>query len=400
MKLSLLNFIVLALVIISVFLLFSFGYGFGYVYAQWHGWQLQSNILVILILYFILALLLLGFSYAIAQYLRPKLSKYRVAKSFAQLHPYERIGIVWLLQGEKPLPDAVLHNYQASVLLYPLVQSKLLLKQGQFESAQQLLQQYTYNLFEISKILKIEIAKSQQDYTAMRTQLEFLSVQPLSPWLQPMADTYQQQLANLWRDYAVMRPWQIFDVSCDVHFNDVQRQAWLDALWQQFHHASEEEKAQFSTWLNQQLADKTLENWSVANLVGLLKVSNEFNEFDDFSLYTSQQILSKSFIPNNIYIWLAQSFKLLAQQNDEQQQHTLIAMQQQLEIWQNLAITQPSYAFAEWYIQAKLGNVQDTQILLQRFPQHQHIIYLHLQQSLQDRSELLPYLLQLLKLYE
>lgn len=397
MKLSLLSFLVLALILSCLFLLASFGQGFGYVFVQWQGWQLQSNLFFILLMYFVLALILLGLSYAIAQYLRPKLSKYRVAKSFAQLHPYERMGIMWLLQGQQRMPDVILQHYKASTLLYPLVQAKLFTQQGQFEQAQQLLQQYSYNLFELSEVLQIEIAKQQHDYHTMKERLAFLQVQPLSAWLQPIHDAYQQKIQQLQADYASACAWQAVDFQTMQQLNETQRQHWFNALWQNRHTATDAEKQHFiDQFQHNDAYFAEIQTWQLHTQQSLLKVCHEFAELDDLTLALAESILSHSFMPDTVYIWIEQALKKLASLPETARQDYLQQMQQRLNQWQQFASTQPSFAFAQYYIDAQNGNALDSHILLQRFPQNPYIIYLHLQQH-NTQSALQPYILQLLK---
>lgn len=398
MKLSLLSFLVLALILSCLFLLASFDAGFGYVFVQWRGWQLQSNLFFILLMYFALALLLLGLSYAIAQYLRPKLSKYRVAKSFAQLHPYERMGIMWLLQGQQRIPDVILQHYQASTLLYPLVQAKLFTQQRQFEQAQHILQQYSYNLFELSEVLQIEIAKQQHDYGTMRERLAFLQVQPLSAWLQPLSDVYQEKIQQLQADYAIACAWQAVDFHTMQQLNDTQRQQWFMALWQNQYTATDAEKQHFIAEL--QLAQTHLaeiQTWQLNSQHRLLKICHLFTELDTLSLALAESILAQSFIPDTVYIWIEQALKKLATLSGTPRQHYLQQMQQCLNGWQQFAHTQPSFAFAQYYIDVQNGKVLDSHTLLMRFPQNPYMIYLHLQQQLNTQPQLQPYVLQLLK---
>lgn len=397
MKLSLLSFLVLALILSCLFLLASFGEGFGYVFVQWRGWQLQSNLFFILLMYFCLALMLLGLSYAIAQYLRPKLSKYRVAKSFKQLHPYERMGMMWLLQGQQAIPDVILRHYQASTLLYPLVQAKLHIQLGQYEPAQQILQQYSYNLFELSEILQIEIAKQQHDYATMKERLAFLQVQPLSAWLQPLNAVYQQKLQQLQADYAYACAWQAVDFQTMQQLNDTQRQHWFNALYQQLHTASDAEKQHFIAQLqNNDTHFAEIQTWHLHTQQSLLKVCHEFTELDDLSLALAESILAQHFIPDTVYIWIEQALKKLATLSGTIHHDYLQQMQQRLNQWQQFANTQPSFAFAQYYIDVQNGKAPDSHILLARFPQNPYIIYLHLQQH-NTQPQLQPYILQLLK---
>ena len=113
MRNVILAYLILFLLLLGVFIVLSFNAGFGYVFLQWHGWQLQTNLLLVLILFFIFLIVLYACWYGLKQIFRRNIQNHLQPKSFQKLHPYERLGILWLLKAEASEQQQIISTYQA-----------------------------------------------------------------------------------------------------------------------------------------------------------------------------------------------------------------------------------------------------------------------------------------------
>ena len=78
----------------------SYSAGAGYVYVLWHNIQIQTNIWVLIFFGVILSFLLHIAWLLLKRYLNREKRKLEQVLSFEQLHPFEKLGVLWLLDGE------------------------------------------------------------------------------------------------------------------------------------------------------------------------------------------------------------------------------------------------------------------------------------------------------------
>lgn len=384
MRERILSYFCLCLILIALFFIASFGSGFGYVYVQWLGWQFQTNLFVLLIIFFFGLLIFSGILYLLRKLYQHSLQKYRIPKTFHKLHPYEQLGIVWLLRAERIEQHRIVTTYQNSVLLYPLIQARLLLNQQQTENAKNTLGNTQNQLFELAELLKIDIALAEKDYAQALERLEFLTVQPQSTWLKPLQDAYQAELQDKWLQLSQICPWWIFRASHQMNFTSDQNQLWLQALLTQADQAQLEEQTLLLNWYQQ--SQNEMMNYHLDEKIILLKIMNEYTLFDSQVIDISENILKEKFIPEVLYIWLA---KVL----DEHRDITFI--EQSIQQWQLQYPAQPSLMFATWHIYQRQQKWQQAEELLTQYPDDVYMAYLRLQNaikasvSLQDDLKLL-----------
>ena len=89
----------LSLLIIAAMSVLSYGAGAGYVYVLWHDIQVQTNLWVVvffaLFVSFLLQILWLWLKRLMVKVKRQQDNML----SFNQLHPYEQLGVIWILQA-------------------------------------------------------------------------------------------------------------------------------------------------------------------------------------------------------------------------------------------------------------------------------------------------------------
>lgn len=379
MRQNIFPYVLLCLILTALFIVASFHQGFGYVYIQWSGWQIQSNLLFILWLLFIGAGILYALSLLLKRIFRRSLQKYQIPKHFNQLHPYEKLGVLWLLHAIPSQHDFITRTYKESVLLYPLVQAQILLNQQKHRQAQQWLKQDQSQLFEIHELLKIELALRQQDYPQALDRLQFLTVQPLSQWLQAVQGAYQTELQQKWLQYAIQCPWQILHIEVKPQLNSEQNQQWLQALLNQMSLATAEDKTALTAWY-QPLSEQLPPYESVDENIVLLKLISQLDAFHQHSFQLAQWILQHRFQPQVLYIWLD---KVL-----NQQYFSLAQIERQIEQWQQQYPAQPSLNFAQWHIYQRQGKYAEAEQLLRQYPEDAYMAYLRLQDSIKHADNL------------
>lgn len=84
--------------------------------------------------------------------------------------------------------------------------------------------------FELAEILRIEIYLAQQDAQQALTHLEFLNGHDLSPWLNPLAESYKLCMQKLWGQFAVVFPWVYLHSTQFGQLETATKQQWLTQL--------------------------------------------------------------------------------------------------------------------------------------------------------------------------
>lgn len=372
-----LSYICLTMLLIAVIFVLSFNSGFGYVYIQWLGWQMQSNLFVLLVF-------LVGFMavfsllwHILRKFFRRRFQKHIIPKSFQELHPYERIGIVWLLHAELVEQERVISTYQNSELLYPLISARLLIDQGHGDQARQWLKENQNPLFELAELLKIDIALADKNYAEALDRLEFLTVQPLSIWLQAVEKAYQAELREKWLLLSKTCPWWIFKASHQPQFNPEQNVIWLQALLDQSLEASDADQQLFLEWYQSIALD--LPDMDIQEQILILKLLSQFAVFNAESADFAQKILQQRFVPEVLYIWLDKALH---------QQQPIQYLEQQIQQWQELYPAQPSLTFAQWHIYQRQQNFEQARQLLNQFPDDAYMAYLRIQDAIKSSDAL------------
>ena len=372
MRNVILAYFILFLLSVGIFIVLSFHAGFGYVFLQWHGWQLQTNLFLVLILFFISLIAIYACWYGLRQIFRRNIQNHLQPKSFKKLHPYERLGILWLLKAEAFEQQQIISTYQASALLHPLIRAQMSLNQLDTSSAKDWLKQSKNPLFELAELLKIDIALVEENHAEAFERIEFLSVQPLSTWLQPVATAYQAQLQQKWLQLSLQYPWKMFDATHQPQFDQAQNVLWLQALFQFRERADERVIDQLKTWIENQKS--MIDDYPVEHKIILLKLMVQFEQFDLQSFAFAEQILEERFVPDVLYIWLDQVFE---------HAHLYIdVIASKIEAWSTQYPAQPSIAFAKWHIAQAQGKIDEANELLTQYPEDPYMAYLRIKSAL------------------
>ncbi|KAA8732349.1 heme biosynthesis protein HemY [Acinetobacter qingfengensis] len=379
MRFTLLTYLCICLLLAALFMVLSFNSGFGYVYIQWLGWQIQSNLFLLLFLLFIASGIFYLLWRLLRYTLRRNLQRYQIPKSFQQLHPYEQLGVLWLLKAERVEQNRIFQTYQNSVLLNPLIHAKLLLKQQQPEQAKIWLQQTPNPLFELTELLKVEIALLERDYAVALERLEFLTVQPLSAWLHPISDAYQAELQEHWLQLSRVCPWWLFKASHQPRFDVQQTQIWFQALLVQREQADAIEQQLFFDWYDHIESDIN-QNYDIEQQILLLKLINQFDALHQSSYLLAQNILQQRFVPQVLYIWLDKALN--------HSQEDILVLEQQVQNWQQQYPAQASLTFAQWHIYQRQAKHEQAKHLLSQYPDDAYMAYLRIQDALQHTTSL------------
>ena len=372
MRIVILAYFILFLLSVGIFIVLSFHAGFGYVFLQWHGWQLQTNLFLVLILFFISLIAIYACWYGLKQIFRRNIQNHLQPKSFQKLHPYERLGILWLLKAEAFEQQQIISTYQASALLHPLIRAQMSLNQLDTSSAKDWLKQSKNPLFELAELLKIDIALVEENQAEAFERIEFLSVQPLSTWLQPVATAYQAQLQEKWLQLSLQYPWKMFDATHQPQFDQAQNVLWLQALFQFRERADERVIDQLKTWIENQKS--MINDYPVEHKIILLKLMVQFEQFDLQSFAFAEQILEERFVPDVLYIWLDQVF--------EHAHLDIDVIASKIEAWSTQYPAQPSIAFAKWHIAQAQGKIDEANELLTQYPEDPYMAYLRIKSAL------------------
>lgn len=207
MKQILLAYAFISLIIIAGLSVLSYGYGAGYVYLYWREWQIQTNIWMIFIILASLSLFIQLLWLLIKRYLIREQRKLETVFNFKNLHPYEQLAVIWLLEAAQDQHQFIQNVFSQSGLLKGIIGSRLYWIQQQYPQALAILNQSNAMAFELAEIQRIEIYLSQNDAEQALTHLEFLNQHELSPWLNDVKSAYDLRLTSLWEKFAIQFPW-------------------------------------------------------------------------------------------------------------------------------------------------------------------------------------------------
>lgn len=378
MKQIVLLYALITLICIALLSLLSYGAGPGYVYVLWHGVQLQTNLWLVVI-----GLLLLGFIsnaalYSIRKYVRREKLKVQHVLRYEELHPFERLGVLWLLGAEAQQTSYVQPVFDQSALLQSIVQANLLTRQGQPNEALQLLESSSVDAFELAELERIKayLALNQGDQAL--THLEFLKGHQLSPWLQGLEQSYQQKLVQLWGDFAVQFPWTYLKSTQYGHLETATKLNWLAELLKTIDSASDDDLQLLKErYLQQQEHIESL-NYDIRTL--WLKLLSRLPEMSSYHYVLAVHLLSERFEQDVFYLWFQQ--QLLKQNPD------YTSVEHQINAWQMKYPSMPVLSFALWHIYMATERQVEAQQLLDLYPENILMNYLRIKATL-DGDELL-----------
>ena len=382
MKQILLAYVVVSLVLVALLSLLSYGHGSGYVYVYWREWQLQTNIWLLLFFFLSISVSLQVLWLLLKRYFSREQRKVETVFNFKNLHPYEQLAVIWLLDAAEDQHQFVRQVFAQSCLLKGVMEARMYSIQQQYPQALAALNQSSAAAFELAEIQRIEIYLAQQQPEQALTHLEFLNQHELSPWLFKVKTAYQKRLIDLWGQFATQYPWHYLRSTKYGHLDAEKKQQWLTQLLIQF----EQVDAENLQALQQRYLDlgEQIFSQSYAIQVLWLKVLSRLPDMTQQHEQLAVHLLSEQFNQEVFYLWFQQ--QLLKHQPD------YVKIEQQINIWEQKYPALPVFSFAKWHIFTATARYSEAEQLLALYPEHVLMSYLRVKSNLKDQPELLKQL--------
>lgn len=379
MKRLLLIYVLASLVLFALFSVLSYGYGNGYVYIYWRDWQFQTGVLGLIGLFILISLLaqltwLFG-----KRYLAREQRKKETILHFKDLHPYEQLGIVWLLEAAKDQQVFIERVYTQSGLLNHIIDAQFDYKNGDYETALQSLEKSAPMAFELAELQRIDIYLERQETQKALTHLEFLAQHQLSPWLTEIETAYQQRITALWGKLALQEPWLFLQTTQYGLLDAEHRDLWLQQLLIRFDQASVDDLAALQQrYLVLQDEIQTRPYSSKVLWLKLLARMPEMSlQHEDLALH----LLQDQFDPEVFYLWFQQ--QLLKQIPDYAYvEQRIIQLEQRY-------TSVPMLSFAKWHIYVATQRQAEAEQLLTLYPDNILMSYLRIKSTLDDNPDLI-----------
>lgn len=131
----------ISLILFAALALFSYGYGMGYVYIYWRQLQLQTNVWGLVFTFVVMSFIAQVIWLWIKRYSSREQRKRENIFQFKNLHPYEQLGIVWLLEAAEDQRVFIERVFTQSGLLKNIIDAKFLVLSGDYQKALEALDQ-------------------------------------------------------------------------------------------------------------------------------------------------------------------------------------------------------------------------------------------------------------------
>lgn len=378
----------ITLIIFALLSLLSYSSGAGYIYLYWNGVQIQTNVWVMVFFFLLLSFMVHLAWHLLKRYLNKERRKLENALSFNRLHPYEQLGVVWLLEGEREKQDFIQDIFNQSGLLKNIIQARLLFTGQYYPEALKALEQSSTAAFELAEVQRIEIYLAENQAQSALAHLEFLSGHELSPWLKQVSQAYSHKLQNLWGEFAIKFPFEyLHSTQFGTLLNEETQKLWLTEVLLQIEKASAEEHEliqQRYLTVVEHLADLPYEI-----KVLWLKVLTHYPEMSQQHQNLALQLLNEKFDQDVFYLLFQQ---YLLRQNPDYEY-----IEQQIEYLEGKYFGIPVFAFAKWHIYNAMGKTEQAQQLLALYPDDALMNYLRIKSTLNGNDDLI---LQLNSIFE
>ncbi|MPW44571.1 heme biosynthesis protein HemY [Acinetobacter guerrae] len=374
MRALLQTYAVVALCLLALLSVLSYGYGAGYVYIYWRDWQLQTNVWILLLLIGVLTLFVQLIWMSVRRYLHREQRKLETVFNFSHLHPYEQLGVIWLLEAAKDQQSFVNQVFDKSGLLKGIVEAKLLFQKEQYDQSLNALNQTSPMAFELAELQRIELFLAKGETEQALTHLEFLQQHQLSPWLKQIEHAYQQRITVLWGQLALQQPWVYLRSMKYGHLDPQSRDLWLQQLLTQFDQASLDDlQAIQQRYQDLEQEIKTRPYTSKALWLKLLARLPEMSlQHEMLALH----LLDEQFDRDVFYLWFQQ--QLLKQNPDYQD------IEKKIEKFEQHYLSMPILTFAKWHVYMATGRKIEADGLLQLYPDDVLMSYLRVKSQLNE----------------
>ena len=382
MKQVLLAYAFISLIIIAGLSILSYGYGAGYVYLYWREWQIQTNIWVIFIFLACLSLIIQLLWLVIKRYLKREQRKLETVFNFKNLHPYEQLAVVWLLEAAQDQHEFIQGVFSKSGLLKGIIGSRLYWMQQQYPQALAILNQSNAMAFELAEIQRIEIYLAQNDGEQALTHLEFLNQHELSPWLSDVKSAYDLRLTALWGKFALQFPWMYLRSTKYGHLGTETKQEWLQQLLLNFDQANVEDLQNLQQRYLDLQGQINKRDYEIKIL--WLKVLSRMPEMSQPHEDLALHLLDERFNQDVFYLWFQQ--QLLKQNPDYS------GVEQRINYWENKYPSLPVFSFAKWHIYEATARYAEAEQLLELYPDNVMMNYLRIKSTLKGQDDLIKQL--------
>lgn len=382
MKHLVLIYFLASILLFALFAVLSYGYGHGYAYIYWREWQFQSSAWGLIALFIFVSFLAQLFWLLGKRYFVREQRKKETILNFNDLHPYEQLGIVWLLDSAKDQQLFIERIFTQSGLLSDIVDAQFDYKNGDFDTALQHLDRSAPMAFELAELQRIDIFLEQQETEKALIHLEFLMQHQLSPWLTEVETAYQQRITTLWGKLALQKPWLFLQTTQFGLLDAEHRDLWLQQLLIQFDLASVDDLAALQQrYLALQSEIQARPYSSKVLWLKLLARMPEMSlQHEDLALH----LLQEHFDPEVFYLWFQQ--QLLKQIPDYS-----YVEQRIIQLEQRYASV-PMLTFAKWHVYVATQRPLEAEQLLTLYPDNILMSYLRIKSMLGDNLDLIKQL--------
>lgn len=383
MKQILSSYLFVLLILVAVVSILSYGYGSGYVYIYFRHWQIQSNFWVLLIFLVLLSLIGQVLWLLLKRYFGRLEQRKQKVFNFEHLHPYEKLAVLWLLDANQEKRNMVEGIFKQSQLLNEVIQAYFLTKQGENQTALNLLEKSSAMAFELAELQRIEIYLSEHNAHQALTHLEFLSQHELSPWLRDIQQGYAQCLTRLWGQFAAQFPWLYLQSTQFGNLHDEDKTIWLQQVLQNFEDANPDEltvlQQRYETYKDTKIQQATRQN-----KILWLKILARLPEMSQMHALLAENLLDELFDQEVFYLWFE---KQLLKQNPDYDK-----IEQQLNMWEEKYPNIPVFSFARWFVYQATQRFEGAEKLLELYPDNILMSYLRIKNQLKDNEVLLQQL--------
>ena len=307
--------------------------------------------------------------------------------SFNQLHPYEQLGVIWILQAAEGQQRFIKQTFDQSGLLKHIIDARLLIQQEQYVEALRALESSPATAFELAEIERVEIFLAQNDGAQARTHLEFLSAHDLSPWLSQVHQAFLQRLSALWGDFAVHFPWLYLDTTESVTLTVEMQALWLTQLLAQFEQADTDQIFHLQQRYEAEAQNLDALAYSVKKL--WLKLLTHLPDLSIQHDTLALHLLAEQFDQDVFYLWFQHQ---LLKQNPNYTE-----VEQQLNQFEAQYPGIPVFTFVRWHIYNATERMEDANQLLDLYPDNVLMNYLRVKSELNGNEKLIQ---QLNSIYE
>ena len=382
MKHILLAYLLVTLVLIALLSVLSYGFGSGYIYIYWRDWQIQSNIWFLVSALMIVSLSIQLLWLGLKRYLSREQRKQTQVDNLKQLHPYEQLAVVWLLNAAQDQQQFIRQSFENSHLLKHVIDARLSWMSSDYTKALEHLKIANSHAFELAELQRIEIHLSEQQAEQALTHLEFLSQHELSPWLLDVKTAYEQRLQDLWGQFAIQFPWLYLKSTQYGHLDEAIKKKWLTCLLKYFDQATPEQiELLKQRYLD--LADQISQRPYDIQMLWL-KILARLPDLAIEHEKLAYLLLDQQFNQDVFYLWFQQ--QLLAQAPDYEK------ISQRILYWENKYPSLPVLSFAKWHVYQATGQNDLAEHLLSLYPNDVLMNYLRIKSVLMQHEELLPQL--------